>query len=177
MDKIMKMNKQLLALGATLALASQAGSVAMAAQEDGSAVAVVIAPLIVTENTAMDFGTVAGGANADTIVLTTAGARTATGTDAQVIGAGGAAGNFTVSGEAGSSYVVTFSASATLSDGGGNTMTVNNFTDNNPSPIDGGGSDTLLVGGTLNIGANQAAGNYSTANGGGAPYTVTVNYN
>ena len=171
----MKTNKKLLALGATLALA-QAGSVAMAAQEDGSAVAVVIAPLIISENSSMDFGTVAGGANADTIVLTTAGARTATGTDAQVIGAGGAAGNFTISGEPGASYVVTFSASATLDDGSGNQMTVNNFTDNNPSPVDGGGSDTLLVGGTLNIGANQPAGNYSTA-GAGTPYTVTVNYN
>ena len=173
----MKMSKKLLALGATVMLASQVGSIAKAASVNGNADAVVIAPLTIVENAAMDFGSVAGGANADTIVMDTTGNRTVTGPDAQIIATGpGSAGNFTITGEPNQAYTVSFSLSATLDDGGGNTMTVNNFTDNNPSPLDAGGTDTLLVGGTLNIGASQAAGNYSTTTG-GTPYTVTVNYN
>jgi len=173
----MKMNKKLLMLGATFALAAQTGSTAMAATVNGNADALVIDPLSIVENSAMDFGTVAGGPNADTIVMDTTGGRTVTGTDAQIIATGaGSAGNFTITGEPNQAYTVSFSASATLGDGGGNTMTVDSFTDNSPSPLSGAGTDTLLVGGTLNVGASQAAGNYSTTTG-GTPYTVTVNYN
>jgi len=173
----MNMNKKLLGLGVAIALATQFGTIASAAEVNGNADALVIAPLSVTETSAMDFGTVAGGPNADTIVMDTAGGRTVTGTDAQIIATGaGSAGNFTITGEPNQAYTVTFSASATLDDGGGNTMTVDTFTDNSPSPLSGAGTDTLLVGGTLNVGANQAAGTYSTTTG-GSPYTVTVNYN
>ena len=172
------MNKKLLVIGAAAALAAQYGSAVYAAQEDGTATALVIEPLTITEDTAMNFGTVAGGENADTIVLGTDGSRTVTGTDAQIIAAGpGNAGQFTVTGEPGQAYSITFSASATMENAAGDSMTVDTFTNNNPSPIDGGGSDTLLVGGRLNVGANQPAGAYSTATGGGSPYTVTVNYN
>ena len=174
MEMTMNMKKKLLGVGVTLALASQ---VAGAAEVDGTAQALVIEPLSIVENSAMDFGTISGGPNADTIVMDTTGARTVTGTDAQIIATGpGAAGNFTITGEPNQAYTVTFSADATLGDGGGNTMTVDTFTDNNPSPLSGAGTDTLLVGGTLNVGASQASGNYSTTTG-GAPYTVTVNYN
>ena len=173
----MKMNKKLLMLSATFAVAAQFDTIAMAAGVNGNADAEVIEPLAITEVSAMDFGTVAGGPGADSIVMDTTGARTVTGTDAQIIAAGaGSAGNFSITGEPNQAYSVTFSASATLDDGGGNTMTVDTFTDNAPSPLSGAGTDTLLVGGTLNVGASQTAGTYSTTTG-GTPYTVTVNYN
>ena len=125
----------------------------------------------------MDFGTISGGPNADTIVMDTTGARTVTGTDAQIIATGpGAAGTFTITGEPNQAITVSFSLSATLDDGTGNQMTVDTFTSNAPAAVAAGGTNSLLVGGTLNIGANQAAGNYSTTTG-GTPYTVTVNYN
>ena len=174
----MKMNKKLLVIGAAAALAAQYGSAVFAAQENGTATAFVIEPLTITEDTPMNFGTVAGGENADTIVLATDGSRTVSGTDAQIIASGaGNAGQFTITGEPGQAYSVTFSANARMENADGDFMTVDTFDDNNPSPIDGGGSDTLLVGGTLNVGANQPSGNYSTATGTGTPYTVTVNYN
>ena len=173
----MKMNKKLLGFGVAMAVSIHLNGVAMAASTNGTADALVITPIAITETAAMNFGTVAGGANADTIVMDTAGVRTITGSDAQVIAASASsAGTFSITGEAGQAYTVTFSASATLSNGT-DTMTVDTFTDNAPSPIDGGGTDTLLVGGTLNVGANQASGAYSTSNAGGTPYTVTVNYN
>ena len=172
----MKINKTLFMLGAAVGV--QLSSGVMAATVNGNATALVITPLAITETTVMDFGTISGGPSADTIVMDTAGVRTVTGTDAQTIAAGpGSAGSFTITGEPSQAYSVSFSASATLDNGSGATMTVDSFTDNSPSPIDAGGTDTLLVGATLNVGANQAAGNYSTTSGSGAPYSVTVNYN
>ena len=144
---------------------------------NGRADAVVIEPLSITENISMDFGTVAGGPAIGTVVLDVAGARTTTG-DAEIIAAGaGAAGDFTITGQASQAYTLSFSASATLATGLGPTMTADTFTDNSLGTLPAGGSETFQVGATLNVGASQAAGNYSTANGGGAPYTVTVNYN
>jgi hypothetical protein len=173
----MKMNKKLLVLSAIFAVAAQFGTAATAADVNGTATALVIEPLSIIENSALDFGTVAGGPSLDAIVMTAGGVRTVTGTSARIIPVGpGAAGNFTITGEPNQAYVLSISASATLGNGAGDSMTVDTFTDNAPSPLDAGGSDTLLVGGTLRIGANQAGGTYSTTTG-GAPYLVTVNYN
>jgi len=63
---------------------------------------------------------------------------------------------------------------ATTVTSGSDNMTVDAFTSN----PDGtgtltGGTQTLKVGATLNVGANQAAGTYTSA----TPFTVTVNYN
>jgi len=57
-------------------------------------------------------------------------------------------------------------------------MTVNTWS-SNPSGTGTltGGTSTLLVGATLNVGASQPAGVYNTANAGGSgEFTVTVNY-
>ena len=41
-----------------------------------------------------------------------------------------------------------------------------------------GGTSDLTVGATLNVGANQPAGAYSSSNAGGSgDFTITVNYN
>jgi hypothetical protein len=170
----MKMNKKLLALSATFALSAQFGTTAMAAAVDGGATALVIEPLEITEDVVMNFGTVSGGTAVGTVILTTAGARSVSG-DAQVIaGAPGLAGSFSISGEPSHAYTATITGPAVLS-GAGDDMNVDTFTQENAATLSVGGADTLLVGGTLNIGASQAAGLYSTA--GGTPYVVTVNYN
>jgi hypothetical protein len=76
-------------------------------------------------------------------------------------------GEYTVAGETGKAYTVTFPTNATLLSGG-NSMTVNNFTENSAaSPTV---PATFNVGGTLNVGANQPAGLYQ------GTYTITVNY-
>ena len=173
----MKMNRKSLMLGVTFAVSAQIGTIATAAEVNGRADALVITPLSIAIVADMDFGTVAGGVGADAIVMDTAGGRNAVGADAQVIAAGaGAAASFTITGEPNQAYTVSFSADATLDDGGGNQMTVDTFTDNAPSPLEAGGTDNLLVGGTLRVGASQIAGAYSTTTG-GTPYTVTVEYN
>jgi hypothetical protein len=54
-------------------------------------------------------------------------------------------------------------------------MTVDNFTSTptTSGTLSAAGAQTIDVGATLNVGANQAAGTYVS----GTPFSVTVNYN
>ncbi|MGD8420405.1 MAG: DUF4402 domain-containing protein [Gammaproteobacteria bacterium] len=152
---------------------SQAGT---ATPVNGTASATSFTPLGIVESVAMDFGTVAGGPLAGNVLLDTAGTRSATG-DVQLLAAGpGSPATFQVTGEANQAYSLSF-GNGTLANAGGQLISVSGFTDNSLGTIPGSGSETFQVGATLGIGSNQAAGNYSTANGGGSPYTVTINYN
>jgi hypothetical protein len=159
-----------------LAMTAIAGGKAYAqASATSNVTATVITPISITKNTDMNFGELAAGATAGTVVLDPAGTVTVTGgVDA---GAGTpTAATFTVSGEPNATYAITLPATAvTIDDGAGNTMTVDTFT-STPTPtgtLDGTGNQTLSVGATLNVGANQVAGTY----GAGATFDVTVEYN
>ena len=139
-------------------------------------IATSIVPLSISETVAMDFGTIAGGPVPGTVVLTTGGSRSASG-DVQLLVSGpGSAATFSITGEPGQTYALSY-GNGTLASGGGAQMTVSGFTDNAAGTIPGSSSDSFQVGATLNVGSNQPAGNYSTAGGGGIPYTVTINYN
>jgi uncharacterized protein DUF4402 len=87
-------------------------------------------------------------------------------------GAAVTAAAFTVSGQGSATYAITLPASATVTSGA-NTMTVNGFTSNpaGTGTLSGAGSQNLLVGATLNVGASQATGTYS------GTFDVTVTYN
>ena len=174
----MKYLTRLKQLALAIMLAGMAGTTANADTVNGSAVANVIEPLSITEVNGLDFGTVSGGPAIGTVVMSTAGVRSTTG-DAEIIAADpGNEADFTINGEPNQAYTLSFSASGTLSDAGGaNTMTVDTFTSTHAGTVPGGGIENFKVGATLNLGANQAAGAYSTGIGAGAPYTITVNYN
>lgn len=172
----------LLKLGLAVALAGSVG-VASADQVDGTATATVLTPLTVTETTALAYGDVYGGSTAGTVVVSSAGAVSATGGAGFVAASGATQATFDISGAASTNIAVTLTtAGAQLDDatagGGGAPMTLTAFTNTAlPTATDAGGVATLDVGATLNVGANQASGAYSTATGDGAPYTITVNYN
>jgi hypothetical protein len=86
-----------------------------------------------------------------------------------------AAAAFNVTGAANYTYAITLPGAATTITFGANNMTVDTWT-STPSgtgTLSAGGSQTLTVGATLNVGASQAAGTYVS----GTPFTVTVNYN
>jgi hypothetical protein len=165
----------LVKLGLAALTASMFSTSANADIINGNAIANVIAPLLLVETTAMDFGDVAGGTGTGTVVLDLAGGRTVTG-DANALPSGlGAAGQFTIQGGAGLAFTLSVSASATMEDGSGNTMVVDTFTENGNAVVLTGAADAFQISGTLNVGASQAAGGYTTV--GFTPFTVTANYN
>lgn len=140
-----------------------------------TATATIVTPLAIAKTIDMNFGNVAVNATAGTVVLTPAGARSVTGGCSLPATTGTvAAASFTVTGATGFTYSITLPSTPTSIAFGANTMSVNAFT-STPTPTGTltGGTSTLLVGATLNVGASQAAGTYVSA----TPFTVTVNYN
>jgi hypothetical protein len=169
----MKKMKKILAFSA-LILAFSAGTFAQVS-DVATATATIVAPITITKTVDMNFGNVASSAALGTVVLTPAGGRSATGGVTLPATAGTvSAASFTVGGQTGFTYAITLPAAATTITSGANTMTVNTWT-SNPSGTGTltGGTSTLTVGATLNVGANQPAGTYVS----GTPFTVTVNYN
>ena len=140
-----------------------------------TATGTIIAPIAISKTADMNFGNIVSGAALGTVVLTPAGVRSKTG-GVFLPGTAGtvAAASFTVTGAIGFTYAITLPAAATTVTSGGNTMTVDTWT--STPTVTGtlaGGTQTLTVGGTLNVAANQAAGLYVS----GTAFTVTVAYN
>jgi hypothetical protein len=138
--------------------------------------ATIITPIAISKTVDMNFGNIAVSPTiAGTVVLAPAGTRTKTGgvTLPAVTGTVAAA-SFTVTGLGTSTYAITLPGTITLTGIPSGSMTVGTFTS---TPSGTGtltaGSQTLNVGGTLNVGAAQAAGVYTNT----TDMTVTVNYN
>lgn len=110
-----------------------------------------------------------------TVTVSTAGMCSAGGSVVLVNSSACAAAEFTVSGDPNATYFIELPSNhfVTLS-GPGSDMTITDFT-STPSGANGvigaSGSQTLSVGGTLNVESKQAAGEYSGS------FTVIVNYN
>lgn len=140
-----------------------------------NATATIVTPIAISVTTHMNFGNIAVSSSAGTVVLTPAGVRTPTGgvTLPATPGTVSAA-VFAVSGTPGYTYAITLPAGSTVSSGGNN-MNIDTFTSNpnNTGTLDGAGAQTLQIGATLHVSANQPSGIYTS----GTPFTVTVNYN
>lgn len=145
------------------------------ASATASASAFIVTPISIANTVDMDFGNVAVASTGGTVVLATDGTRTSTGgVTLPVIAGTVTAATFTVTGNPAYTYGITLpSADVTISNGTEN-MIVNTFT-SDPSGTGTltGGTETLRVGATLNVNANQDPGAYTTA----TEFTVTVNYN
>lgn len=164
-----KMNtkmKKLSVLGAVMAAVLLSGQAQAANSVSAGATVEIAAPIAITQDTALAFGNIGPSATAGTVTISLASAKSVTGgvTD---LGGTSAAGAFTVTGASGATYSVTVPASVTLT-GAGDDMSASLTNDGGGTLT--GGTDTFNVGGTLSVGANQAAGSYS------GTYTVSVNY-
>ena len=165
------LNKRLISGLAATMLAAIYSQTAFAADATGNAAATVLAPLTITQNgTGLDFGDVAGDTtSATTVVMTSAGA--ASSADGAYVADNGQAGTFDVTGGNGLGYNITLPpAAVTLTSGGGDTVTVDTFTDSIGGSGTIGTEDSFTVGATLNLSAAQPAGAYT------GTYTVTVEY-
>jgi len=143
-----------------------------------SSSATIVTPIAITKTVDMNFGNVAVSTAAGTVVLAPAGSRTKTGGVTLPATAGTVtAASFTVTGTPTYTYAITLPSTATtITRGGGTeTMTVDNWSSSpaTTGTLSSGGSETLTVGGTLNVGGSQLAGTYVS----GTPFNVTVNYN
>jgi len=171
----MSKTNQLVKIGLVATMAGLYSSGASAASISGDASALIITPLVLAETSPMDFGTLAPTAVAGIVVLDVGGGRTPDANVNLVIGGTEAAGQFTIQGNSAQAYTMSFSASATLENGAGDQMTADTFTENSPALT--GAVQPFQIGATLNVGANQPVGTYSTTTGGGSSFTVTANYN
>lgn len=168
------LNKRLITGLAATMLAAIYNQAAIAADATGNAAATVLSPLTVTQNgLGMNFGSVSGDtASATTVVLTAAGAVSSPDGAFVVPASGALPGVFDVTGAPGAAYDITLPAAAVTLTSGGDTLTVDTFTDDTAGTgtLAPAGTDSFNVGATLNLGASQPAGNYT------GTYTVTVNY-
>jgi spore coat protein U-like protein len=151
--------------GCAIALAALALAVpARAAGTTGTANAVTLRPLSILNITELDFGTNVIGTTAGTVVINpTNDARTTTGGAAPAGGTPNAAKFITYGGPLQSVDVNRGPLPVLSRAGGGATINVTQLTLNGPTSrfLSAAGLLDLRVGGTLAIGANQLAGDYS----------------
>jgi len=143
---------------------------AFAADVEADAGAKIIAPLQISNATALYFGTIAPSiTTADEVVVTPAGAKSC-GAELTCLTDDHTAAAFNVSGEADASYTIDLPSNITISNGAGGSMDVNDFTGSKSGGTLVSGSDNFTVGGTLEVAANQPTGEYT------GTFTVGVEY-
>lgn len=160
-------------LAAVLAGAGLNAHQAYAADAIADGTATVMTPISISKVTDLRFGqfsALTGG----TVVISTAGARSATSAVVlSALDAGGAA-SFTVTGEADATYGITLPADATITHtvDGVTTMSIDSLT-SDPSGTGTltAGTQALAVGGTLTVGNAQEVGSYT------GTLSVSVEYN
>lgn len=160
MTKSMKHRHALLCIGALLALAA-------------SFPARAVLPLGVTSNAPLAFGSFASGSGG-AVTISPGGVRSASGSVVLVPRGAGSAAQLTVSGEPNAFYSLQLPSNGTviLSEPGGQSMAVSNFVGTpTTGQLGAGGSQLVMIGATLNVGADQAPSNYSGS------FQVFLNYN
>lgn len=131
------------------------------------------AEIAIVNNSPLVFGSFAAGSGG-TVTVSNSGICSAGGNVIIVVSNCATAG-FTITGDPNFTYSIDLPAdNFVILTGPGGDMTITHFT-GDPEGANGvlsaGGSQNLSVGGTLNVGNNQASGNYS------GTFTVIVNYN
>jgi hypothetical protein len=165
-------NRKILATAVTAGLIMLGSSTASATTINGTASAVIIAPISIVQTTAMSFGDISPSvANATTVQLDTANTRTSP-DGAGLAGGTVASGLFTVTGFGTLAFNITLPGNGVVTlTGPGTAMAVDNFVDSGGGTGTlAGGSATFTVGADLSVGANQTAGTYN------GTYAVTVEY-
>ncbi len=170
--------KRALFLAAAAAMLAPGVAIAAPSQVSGFSQANVVIPAAVVPLTSLRFGQFIRPTAAGTVVISAAGAASATGgltsnIGIAQVGTGRGAGSFSLAGTANRFILVALPASMTITSGA-QSMTVNAFTNNTVifglAQLDATGHFILRVGATLNVAANQTVGNYT------GTYNVTVTY-
>lgn len=160
------MNKvvRLAALSGAL-VAAGFGGAAQAATASASATAQILQPVSVVKNTDLNFAQIIPATSASTVAVSTGGVRTC---GAALVCSGSVTvANFTATGQSGQTATVSVPGSVSLTSGSDtmSTTLVPSATSLSLAP-----TGSFTVGGTLSVGANQAAGTYTGS------FSVTVEY-
>jgi hypothetical protein len=154
-------------MGAAIAALAMNASAAHAASATGTAKAKILRQITLTNTSDLQYATVISGATASTVAVSTSGAATC-GTGLTCTGTTTAA-NFNIAGTSGAVVVVGGDSSVTLNGSLGGTM-ASSLTYSASTVTLGATGGSFQVGGTLSVGANQTAGDYS------GTFNVTANY-
>lgn len=157
-----------------MVLATQQMMAQNSADATARVTATIITPISIEKTADLLFGKIVKSDAGGTVVIDTEDNAVYTGVTEFANNINVSAAKFTVKGNAGNRYSISLPDSITISETGGATMTVNHFTsspDVTAGVIASNGTQTLSVGATLNVGADQAAGEYA------GEFTVTVAYN
>lgn len=165
---------------AMVSIISLAPSLGLAASATTTSTATVIQPIAIAKSADLVFGDFARGAGG-TVTVATDGTRTASGPILSTAGATPTAAKFDVTGNADSTYSISISPAAALTDSvSTETMSLSVFNDLTAGGATSGtvtsgtltsGAQSIYLGGELTVGATQAAGTYT------GDVTVTVEYN
>ena len=157
---------KLIGLASALALGSASSH---AADVDVSAGAKIIAPLQLTNTTALYFGTIVPSINSDdTVIVAHTGAKTC-GNSLTCLSDDHTAAQFSVAGATQNTYSIQLPSTVAITSGN-NSMTIKDFSGSKATGTLTGGQDNFAVGGTLEVAANQAAGEYT------GTFVVSVEY-
>lgn len=159
--------------GTLLGISSILACAVLAPQDASATHQTPVTAISISNTQTLGFGKFAAGSGGS-VTISPSGARSATGGVALLSSSGGAAAQFTVSGDPNFTYAISLPANGTvaLTSGGGQTMPLNSFS-SSPGPtgqLSVLGKQTISVGATLNVGSNQATGSYSGA------FDVMVDY-
>ncbi len=161
------LNKSKIAVIGAIAAAGMVSNAANAATVSATAEVDILAPVTLVQTAGLDFGVVASGAAAGTVTLPNSSNVRTCSVGLACVGAA-QRGTFDVVGASGYTVAITVAAS-TLLTGPGAAMALT-LNPSAASVVATGAAQTFFVGGTLNVGAAQAAGTY-TGN-----YNVSADY-
>jgi spore coat protein U-like protein len=178
-----KQNSLKIALASVFALGATvlSGSAAAANTASATATATVVTPIAITKATDLAFGSIYPSATAGTVDVNTNGTRSVTGgVSAATGGVTPTAAKFDVTGQGSATYTIAYATGVTLT-GPGTAMALTQISDLTGAggaatlvatgALNAGGTQSIYIGGSLAVGANQVAGAY-TGN-----ITATVVYN
>ena len=157
---------------AVIAMAFTSMSVFAQKQVSGTASAKILTPLALTQNSGLAFGEIEPAPTAGAVTISNSGGAPTSEGGVVIVLAGNAA-SWSVSGQPEYSYSISVDSTAVIASPEGETMNVVDIAADKGTggTLDLSGADTFNVGGKLEIGANQASGDYN------GTFNVTVAYN
>jgi Mat/Ecp fimbriae major subunit len=159
-------------LAATAAATLGSAGSAFAASATATASATIVQAISVTNTAPLNFGSIAPSAAGGNVVVDSADTRSSC-TGGNFCSGAVTSANFTVAGAPSYNYSITLPATAASLTGAGSPMSVSSFAHSaGATPaLSAAGAASFKVGGTLAVGASQAAGLYT------GTFVVNVDYN